>query len=57
MYLNNISEKWRDYRLNLSDFKGINSWTKVSELAFIVEEWNASSKKGIVYVDNIRLLK
>ncbi|MBM3255378.1 MAG: hypothetical protein FJZ08_03675 [Candidatus Omnitrophica bacterium] len=57
VYLNNISEKWRDYRVNLIDFKGVSSWSKVAELAFIVEEWNASSKKGIVYVDNIRLLK
>ncbi len=57
VYLNNISQRWGDYRINLSDFKGISSWSRISELAFIVEEWNASSKKGIVYVDNIRLLK
>jgi len=57
VYLRNIANKWQDYRINLSDFKGLSGWSSVSELAFIVEEWNASSKKGIVYVDNIRLLK
>jgi hypothetical protein len=57
VYLRNVGSKWQDYRINLSDFKGIAGWPAVSELSFIVEEWNASSKKGIVYLDNVRLLK
>lgn len=57
VYLRNISSRWQDCRISLSDFKGLSNWSKVSAVSFIVEEWNASSKRGVVYVDNIRLLK
>jgi hypothetical protein len=32
-------------------------WTQMKELAFSIEEWNAREKSGIVYLDNIRVLK
>jgi hypothetical protein len=57
MYLRNISNRRQDYRINLADFKGISNWSKISELSFVMEEWKVSSKKGVVYIDNVRLLK
>jgi len=57
MYVRNIPNSWQHYRINLSDFKGISNWSKISELSFVIEEWKVSSKKGVVYINNVRLLK
>ncbi len=57
IYLKNISHRWQDYKIALSEFKNISEWTKMLSLSFIVEEWNVAQKKGIVYIDNVRLLR
>jgi len=51
------SYKWEEYKVNLSDFKGIKDWSKMTALSFIVEQQNVKQKKGIVYLDNIRFLR
>jgi hypothetical protein len=56
-YFKNISHKWHDYKINLSEFKDISDWSRISGLSFIVEEWNVKEKKGVVYLDNVRLLR
>jgi len=56
-YFKNIPHRWRDYKISLADFKGISDWTEMSSLSVTVEEWNTKEKKGVVYIDNIRLLK
>ncbi len=57
IYFKDISTKWQDYKINLSDFKNISDWSNIRSLAFIVEEWNAKEKNGLVYIDNISLLR
>jgi hypothetical protein len=57
IYIRDIARKWQGYRLNLSDFKGIASWRQMSSLMFIVEEWNTDKKDGVLYLDNVRLLR
>jgi hypothetical protein len=57
VYLRDIPHKWQDYKINLSEFKNINNWSSMSGLSFSVEEWNAQGKKGVVYIDNVSLLK
>lgn len=57
VYVKNIPYKWQDFKINFSDFKQVNDWTNISELAFAVEEWNTREKEGVVYIDNIRLLR
>ena len=57
VYIKDISHKWKDYKIPLSDFKYISDWSEMSNLSFVVEEWNVRGKKGIVYLDNVRLLK
>ncbi len=57
VYFKEIPHKWHTYRINLSDFKNINDWSEVLTLSFATEEWNVKEKKGLVYIDNIRLLK
>lgn len=57
MYIQQIPNKWKECRIDLSKFKGINDWSNMTELAFIVEEWNTRENKGVVYVDNVRFVK
>ena len=57
VYFKDVPLKWQDYRIELSAFKKISDWSDMANLSFIIEEWNAKEKKGIVYVDNVRLLK
>jgi hypothetical protein len=57
IYIKEIPRSWRDYKFVLADFKNITDWSQVSSLIFTVEEWNATGKKGIVYLDNIRFLR
>ena len=57
VYFRDIPHKWQDYKIDLSKFFGINDWSQVERLAFIVEEWNTKDKKGLVYIDNVRVIK
>jgi len=57
VYLRGIPTKWQDFKINLSEFKNINDWSEITNLAFCVEEWNTIRKKGIVYIDNVRIVK
>ena len=57
IYVKDIPLRWQDNKILLADFKGITDWTEMSGLSFIVEEWNAKAKHGVVYIDNIKLLR
>ena len=57
IYLKDIPASWRDFKINFSEFKNISDWSDMASLIVAVEEWNTREKKGVVYVDNIRLLK
>ena len=57
IYIKDIPNKWTDHKINLSRFARKEYWSQMKELAFSVEEWNAQDKSGIVYLDNIRVLK
>lgn len=57
IYFRAIPHKWQDYRVNLSEFKNISDWSDMLGISFTVEEWNVREKKGVVYLDNVRLLR
>mgnify|MGYP003393856930 FL=1 len=57
IYIRDISNKWTNYKIDLGRFSRIEYWAQMKELAFNIEEWNAREKTGIVYLDNIRILK
>ena len=57
VYLKNIPYGWKEYRIELSQFKNISDWSHIQSIAFIVEEWNTREQNGVVYIDNIRLLR
>ncbi|MFA5411648.1 MAG: hypothetical protein WC321_07350 [Candidatus Omnitrophota bacterium] len=51
------SFKWQDYKIPLSAFKNIKDWHEIESLSFAVEEKDTKNKKGIVYIDSVRLLR
>ena len=57
LYFKDIPNKWQTYKVNLSQFKRISDWTEMATLTFTIEEWNVRQKKGVVYLDNVRLLR
>ncbi len=57
IYIKDVSTRWRDHKIKLSDFKNISDWSQMLALSFIVEQWNVKEKKGVIFVDNIRLLR
>ena len=56
-YLKDISSRWENRLIDFSEFKNIVDWSEMTKLAFIVEEWNTTEKKSVVYVDNVRVMK
>ena len=57
VYIKDISSKWMDKKIDFKNFAKMNDWTQMKELAFSIEEWNVREKSGIIYLDNIRVLK
>ena len=57
VYFKDIPHRWQDYQVNLSEFKNIKNWSQMLTLSFIIEEWNVKEKQGVVYIDNVRLLR
>jgi hypothetical protein len=57
IYVRAIGTKWRSLELPLAKFSRLNDWSKMRSLSFTVEEWNAKEKKGVIYIDNVRLIK
>jgi len=57
IYIKDIPAKWTDKKFDFKNFAKIKDWAQMKELSFSVEEWNAREKSGIVYLDNIRVLK
>jgi len=57
VYVKDLKYQWQDYKINLSEFKNINDWTKISHLAFVVEEWNVKGERGIIYIDDVKIIK
>jgi len=56
VYLKDISNRWSEFKISLSDFK-ISNWSAVKKLMFIVEEWNTNNKTGKIYIDDIKISK
>jgi len=57
VYITDLPHKWKDFKINFSDFKKIGNWQQMNYLCFAVEEWNTRENKGKVYIDNVRLIK
>ncbi len=57
IYLKDIPHRWHNFKLAFSDFKGVTDWSEMSNISFIIEQWNTKEKHGVVLVENIRFIK
>ncbi len=57
IYIKDVPGKWKEYSIDLAEFKSISEWSQMSGLVFTVEEWNTRNDKGIIYIDNVRFIK
>jgi len=57
VYVKDISNKWAEIRLDFTRFAKMNDWSQMKVLAFSIEEWNTREKSGLVYLDNIKVIK
>lgn len=56
-YLSGINNKWKVISLPLRNFYFISDWKSIKTLTFVVEDWNVSSNKGKIYIDDVRFIK
>lgn len=52
-YVDGVNLKWNHHSIALKDFSGITDWSTLSEVAFVLEAWNVTKKKGIILIDDI----
>lgn len=57
VYIRDIPRNWHDYKVDFADFRNITDWSEMENISFIIEQWNAKEKHGVVLVENIRFLK
>jgi len=53
VFIDNINAGWAKKTVSLDSFDGITDWSSVSEVLFILESWNAKSKKGLLLIDDV----
>jgi len=56
-YISGINAKWKKVSLGLDNFRLIKDWSQVKSLTFTVEDWNVSSKKNTIIIDDIRFIE
>jgi hypothetical protein len=57
VYVKDIPDKWAEQRIDLKRFAQVGDWNEMKTLSFSVEEWNTKEKSGVVYIDNIRVVR
>lgn len=57
IYIDNITNRWQEFKLAFNEFPGISDWSRLTRISFVMEEWNTREKKGIVYLDDVKFLK
>ena len=56
-YVSALESNWKEFKINLDEFRAITEWNNLKSLSFIVEEWNAQAKEDCVYIDAIGFSK
>lgn len=57
LYLPPATNSWQKLSVKFSVFKNIEDWSNLTRLVFTLEEWNLSSDKGRLMVDDIEFSK
>lgn len=56
-YVTNVTDQWQEVVIPLTEFKGLADLSSLTEFVIVFEDRIASNKKGVIYIDDIRLTK
>lgn len=56
-YVTNVTDQWQEVVIPLAEFKGLADLSSLTEFVIVFEDRIASNKKGVIYIDDIRLTK
>ena len=56
-YVTNLTDEWQKITIPLSDFKGINDFSGLTEFVIVFEDRMVSKKVGTLYIDEITFAK
>lgn len=53
-YVRGVTDQWQDMVIPLKDFEGITNFRSLKEFVIVFEDTTATSKKGVIYIDDVR---
>ena len=53
-YVRGVTDQWQDVVIPLKEFEGIANFRSLKELVIVFEDTSATSKKGVIYIDDVR---
>lgn len=53
-YVRGITDQWQDVTIPLNQFQGMANLRKLKEIVLVIEDTTATSKRGILYLDDVR---
>jgi hypothetical protein len=56
-YVNSVTDQWQDIVIPLSAFEGMANARKLKELVIVIEDTTATTKQGVIYLDDFRFVK
>ncbi|OGW76705.1 MAG: hypothetical protein A3I73_04435 [Omnitrophica bacterium RIFCSPLOWO2_02_FULL_45_16] len=56
-YVTSVTDQWQEVVIPLTEFKGLTDLSNLTEFVIVFEDRIASNKKGVIYIDDIRLTK
>ncbi len=54
-YVRTVADQWQDLVIPLNDFQGAADRTRLKELVLVIEDTTATTKRGAIYLDDVRL--
>lgn len=52
-FVKNVGTGWAEVSIPFSEFKEITDWSQMTDVSFVLEAWNAETKKGTLLIDNL----
>jgi hypothetical protein len=56
-YVRGVTDQWQDVEIPLKDFQGMANFRKLKEFVIVFEDTTATAKRGVIYIDDVRLTK
>ena len=56
-YVRGVTDQWQDITIPVKDFEGMANTRKLKGLVLVIEDTTATAKRGVIYIDDVRLTK